>query len=281
MWAFGDMRGRGFLIGATAGRTTLAGEGLQHQDGHSHLLMSVIPNVRAYHPAWGFEIAVIVQDGLKRMLENQEDVFYYLTVQNEPYPQAPMPAGAEAGILQGMYLFKISEAPQQLHVQLLGSSAILREVLRAQNILMEIYGISSHVWSVTSYPLLRKEALSVEQWNRSHPEAERRHSYLEKLLEGHKGPFIAASDSVKSLADQISRWIPGRWCSLGTDGFGLSENRKNLRRFFEVDAESIALAALDQLFLEGKIPATLVAEALKRFKPQSGEIYPFLEDGET
>ncbi len=278
MWAFGDMRGRGFLIGATAGRSTLAGEGLQHQDGHSHVLMSVIPNVRAYHPAWAFEIAVIVQEGLKRMLEEGEDVFYYLTVQNEPYPQAPMPAGAETGILQGMYLFKMSEAPQQLHVQLLGSSAILREVLRAQNILMEIYGISSHVWSVTSYQLLRKEALSVEHWNRNHPREERRQSYLEKLLEGHKGPFIAASDSIKSMADQISRWIPGRWCSLGTDGFGLSENRKNLRRFFEIDAESIVVAALDQLFLEGKMPASTIEEALNRFNFRGEREYPFLEN---
>ncbi|HEY1946825.1 MAG TPA: pyruvate dehydrogenase (acetyl-transferring), homodimeric type [Bryobacteraceae bacterium] len=247
-WAHGDSRGRGFLIGGTSGRTTLPGEGLQHDDGHSHVLSSVIPNCKSYDPAYAYEIAVIVQDGIRRMYENDEDHFYYLTVCNENYVQPPIPTGPNVieGILRGMYLFQAAQTgPAQ--VTLLGSGAILNEAIKAQKLLADNYGIAADVWSVTSYNELRRDALMVDRWNRLHPMEEPRTSHVAEAIGGLDMPVVAASDYLKIVADQISPWLPGRLTALGTDGFGRSENREHLRRFFEVDAASIAAAALSRL----------------------------------
>ncbi len=262
-WAFGDMRGRGFLLGATAGRTTLAGEGLQHDDGQSQLLVTVIPNLKAYDPAFAYEIAWIVEDGLERMVARDEDVFYYVTLQNENYPMPPAPEGAREGVLRGLYRFKSAPADAgPIRVQLFGSGSILREALRAQEILAG-YGVAADVWSVTSYSELRRDALACERWNRLHPEDEPRVPWLARVLEGIEGPFIAATDWVKAVPDLVARWIPGRFVSLGTDGFGLSDTRRALRRHFEVDAESIAEAALDALAREGRLEPARAAAALR------------------
>jgi pyruvate dehydrogenase E1 component len=266
IWAAGDLRCRGFLVGGTAGRTTLMGEGLQHQDGHSLLHAATVPNVVSYDPAFAYEIALIVQDGIRRMYEKGESVYYYLTVYNENYPMEPMPADAAEGVLKGIYRFRPSGLKQsraKSRVHLLGSGPILRQALRAQELLAEKYGIAADVWSVTSYTELRREALACERWNRLHPTQPPRTSYLERLLAKEKGIFIAASDYMKALADSISRWVPGGLVPLGTDGFGRSENRTSLRRFFEVDAECITLAALDQLYRRGELPAEQVARAIK------------------
>ncbi|HXG33493.1 MAG TPA: pyruvate dehydrogenase (acetyl-transferring), homodimeric type [Bryobacteraceae bacterium] len=251
MWAFGDARGKGFLVGGTAGRTTLAGEGLQHQDGHSHVLMSVIPTCHSYDPAYAYEIAVIIQDGIRRMYELEEDRFYYLTVGNENYAQPPMPGDCREGILRGLYKYRAAPEGKAV-VQLFGSGSILNEALRAQEILLRDYGVAADVWSVTSYNELRRDALEVERWNRLHPAQPERKPYLLEALEGAEGPIIAATDYMKIVADQIAPWLPGRLTSLGTDGFGRSDNRQHLRRFFEVNAESIAAAALSRLAREGK-----------------------------
>ncbi len=251
IWAFNDARGKGFLVGATAGRTTLAGEGLQHQDGHSHLLMSVLPACAAYDPAYAYEIAVIVQDGLRRMYQENEDMFYYVTVYNENYPQPPMPEGVHEGILKGIYRCKAAENGKAV-VQLFGSGPILREALQAQQILAERYQVAADVWSVTSYNELRRDALAVERWNRLHPSEPARQPYIVKALEGAEGPVVAATDYMKAVADQVAPWLPGRLESLGTDGFGRSENREHLREFFEVNATSIATAALSRLARDGK-----------------------------
>ncbi len=269
LWAFGDQRGRGFLVGGTAGRTTLAGEGLQHQDGHSHLLASTHPTVRCYHPAWAYEIAVIVQEGLERMYVQNEDTYYYLTLQNENYAMPPMPEGVETGIIKGLYPFKKAAKPGKYHVQLWGSSALLREALRAQELLEEKFGVSSDVWSVTSYQLLRRDALAAERWNMLHPNDAPKTSYLQEVLQGVKGPVVAVTDSVKAVSDQVSRWVPGGLYSLGTDGFGRSDDRASLRRFFEVDAEAIALAALHQLSLKQNYPTEKVQEAIEKLKIHS------------
>ncbi len=258
VWAFADARGRGFLMGATAGRTTLAGEGLQHQDGHSHVLLSVVPTCHSYDPAYAYEIAVIVQDGIRRMYQEQEDRFYYITIGNENYAQPPMPGDVAEGILKGIYRYKASElndgeAPR---AQLFGSGSILNEALRAQQILEERYNVAADVWSVTSYNELRREALAVERWNRLHPAEPPRKPYVVEALEGIEGPVIAGSDYMKIVADQIAPWLPGRLMSLGTDGFGRSDNRQYLRKFFEVNAESIACAALSSLSREGKFDAS-------------------------
>lgn len=277
LWAFGDQRGRGFLCGGTAGRTTLAGEGLQHQDGHSHLLASTHPTVRCYHPAWAYEIAVIVHEGLQRMFEKDEDTYYYLTLQNENYQQPAIPDGKQKeiaeGILKGIYLYKKAPKPGKYHVQLWGDSALLREALRAQEMLAEKFDVSSDVWSVTSYPLLRQDALEAERWNRWHPKEAPKVPYLSKILQNVKGPFIAVSDWVKALPDLVSPWVPGGLCTLGTDGFGRSDTREGLRRFFEVDAENICVAALHQLSLTENFPKEKVAEAIKTFglDPEKGE----------
>jgi pyruvate dehydrogenase E1 component len=262
-WAFGDARGRGFAIGATAGRTTLNGEGLQHQDGHSHVLASVVPNIAAYDPAFAFEVAMIVKEGLRRMYQNGEDVFYYLTVYNENIFHPPMPDGVEAGIINGLYLFRPAQVKLKNHVQLFGSGSIMGSVLKAQELLAERFKISSDVWSATSYQQLRNEALTADRWNRLHPEAEPRVPYIHELLKHVQGPFIAATDFVKTIPDLIRPWISQRYVVLGTDGFGRSDTREALRRFFEVDAETIAIAALHALAQDGRIPATAVARAIK------------------
>jgi pyruvate dehydrogenase E1 component len=262
MWAFADSRGKGFLCGATAGRTTLAGEGLQHQDGHSQLLMTVIPTCAVYDPAYAYEIAVIVQDGLRRMYQEGEDRFYYLTLYNENYVQPPMPEGVREGILKGLYLYR---GPQNgpAQVQLFGSGPILNEALRAQNLLAQRYGVQAQVWSATSYCELRRDALAVERWNRLHPDQPARRPYLLEVLEGTEGPIIAATDYMKAVPDQIARWLGGRLVSLGTDGFGRSDNRQYLRRLFEVSAEAIAAAALAALAREGRFDARRAAEAIR------------------
>jgi pyruvate dehydrogenase E1 component len=262
IWAAGDMRVRGFLLGGTAGRTTLMGEGLQHQDGHSHVLASTVPNLVTYDPAYAYELAVIVREGIRRMYEAGENIFYYITLGNEPYRMPPMPAESADGILRGMYRLSSSSAKGN-KVHLLGSGSILRETLRAQQILAERYQVAADIWSVTSYKELRREALDNERWNLLHPTESPRISYVEKLLAKEEGPFIAASDYMKSVPEMIGRWVPGGLYSLGTDGFGRSDNRPSLRRFFEVDAECIALTALSQLAKRGQIKPQLVQQAIK------------------
>ncbi len=264
IWAAGDMSCKGFLVGGTAGRTTLAGEGLQHQDGNSHLMAYPVPNLVAYDPAFAFEIAVIVRDGIRRMYEEQERVFYYLTVMNENYPMPPMPEGAKEGILKGMYKFKASSKKAlKLKAQLFGSGTIMNEVLKAQEILEEEFKVSADVWSVTSYKELRKDGLDVERWNILHPTEEQKHPYVMQMLKDEEGVFVAASDYVKDLSDSISKWVPRKLYSLGTDGFGRSESRAALRNFFEVDAKHIVIATLYALAQEGKIKNTVVEKAIK------------------
>jgi pyruvate dehydrogenase E1 component len=264
IWAAADMRTRGFLLGGTAGRTTLMGEGLQHQDGHSHIAAATVPNLLAYDPAFAYELAIILQEGVRRMYEAQEDVFYYITLYNEDYPMPPMPAESEEGILRGMYKFRPAAVKGKgTRVHLLGSGPILREVLRAQELLGERFGIAADVWSVTSYKELRRDALAAERWNMLHPTAQPRRSYLETLLEGEAGIFVAASDYLRLLPDMIGRWVPGGLYPLGTDGFGRSENRPSLRRFFEVDAETISVAALSRLAHRGDIKPARVQKAIQ------------------
>ena len=272
IWAFGDAMGRGFLLGATAGRTTLNGEGLQHEDGHSHLMAATVPNCQAYDPAFAYEIATIVRDGLRRMVDEDESVFYYLTLQNENYPMPALPAGVDAeevkqGVLAGLYRFKPSEMKKPKHrVQLFGSGSIMQQVLRAQELLENEFGVAADVWSATSYTLLRRDAVECERRNRLHPEDEAAVPFVSQALEGVEGPFIAASDYMKLFADQIARWIPGRFVPMGTDGYGMSDTREELRRHFEVDAEFIALAALDALRAEGKIDGRTVTRAIRSLK---------------
>jgi pyruvate dehydrogenase E1 component len=269
IWAAADLRVRGFLLGGTAGRTTLMGEGLQHQDGHSHVLASSVPNLVTYDPAYAYELAVIIREGIRRMYEAGENVFYYITLGNEPYPMPPMPEGAAEGILRGMYRLRPSGAKangrngSRTKVHLLGSGSILRETLKAQEILAERYQVAAEVWSVTSYKEVRRDALEVERWNLLHPGEEPRISYLAKLLAHETGPFIAASDYMKSVPEMIGRWVPGGLYPLGTDGFGRSESRASLRRFFEVDAESIVLAALSQLAKRGEFKPQRVQKAIQ------------------
>jgi pyruvate dehydrogenase E1 component len=263
-WAAGDMRSRGFLIGGTSGRTTLNGEGLQHEDGHSHLLSATIPNCVSYDPTFGYELAVIVQDGLRRMYGDQEDVFYYITTLNENYVHPPMPAGAEAGIVKGTYLLKPSKAKQGHKVQLLGSGAILREVIAGAELLEKDFGVGADIWSVTSFTELRREALEVERWNMLHPEEQTRVAYVSQCL-SERGPVIAATDYMKLFADQIRPFITGTYRVLGTDGFGRSDCRKKLRSFFEVDRHHVALAALKALADENKIPSVKVTQAIQKY----------------
>ena len=263
-WAAGDSRARGFLLGGTAGRTTLNGEGLQHEDGHSQLLASVIPNCVAYDPAYAYELAVIVQDGLRRMVQEQEDVFYYITVMNENYAHPPMPKGAQEGILRGLYLRRKSTAKKKLKARLLGSGTILREVEAAAELLARDFDVAADVWSVTSFNELRREGLDTHRWNMRHPEQARKQSYVEKCLEGG-APVIASTDYLKAYADQIREFVPARYVTLGTDGFGRSDSRANLRRFFEVDRHMIAVAALKALADDGALPATTVAAAIKQY----------------
>ncbi len=264
IWAGGDMQARGFLIGGTAGRTTLSGEGLQHQDGHSHVLMSTIPNCRAYDPAYAYELAVVVQDGLRRMFDEQENVFYYITTMNENYVQPEMPSDVEEGILRGMYLLQ-KGSRGKVRAQLFGSGTILREVLGAAEMLKEDFRIPADVWSVTSYNELRRECLEVERWNQLHPDDAPRESFLESSLKGIKGPFVAATDYMKIVPDQIQRWIPGHYITLGTDGFGRSDSRKALREFFEVDRRYIVITTLKAMADEGAIDQATVAQAIEKY----------------
>jgi pyruvate dehydrogenase E1 component len=251
IWAFADARGKGFLMGGTGGRTTLAGEGLQHQDGHSIVVSSTVPTCATYDPAYVYETAVIIQDGIRRMYVEGEDRFYYIMLYNEDYVMPEMPAGCEEGILKGIYKLKVAEG-KKATVQLFGSGTILNEALRAQTILAEKYGVQADVWSVTSYNELRREALGTDRWNRLHPTEKEKKPYILSVLEKTEGPIIAASDYMKVVPDQLSPWLGTRLVSLGTDGFGRSDNREHLRRHFEVNAESIATAALSRLARDGK-----------------------------
>lgn len=264
-WAAGDMQARGFLLGGTAGRTTLAGEGLQHQDGHSLILSSTIPNCVSYDPTYAYELAVIIREGLRRMVEKQENVFYYITVMNENYMQPAMPADVEAGIIQGMYLLQSAEKPKKVHVQLLGSGTILREVIKASKLLLEDFGISSDIWSVTSFNELRREGLAIERQNRMHPEDEKKETYVTRMLKGRKGPVIAATDYMRLYADQIRPFIEVPYITLGTDGYGRSDTREQLRHFFEVDAKFIVLAALNALADQNEVSKSKVVDAMKRY----------------
>jgi pyruvate dehydrogenase E1 component len=266
-WAAGDSRARGFLIGATAGRTTLNGEGLQHEDGHSHIFSSVIPNCVSYDPTFGYEVAVIVQDGLRRMYGEQEDVYYYITLMNENYQHPAMPEGAAEGILRGMYLLREGgeTADGAPRVQLLGSGTILREVIAAADLLAD-FGVTADVWSVPSFTELRRDGLDAERWNMLHPGAERRLSYVEaQLATRPAGPAVASTDYIKTFADQIRPFVPRRYVALGTDGYGRSDYRRALRRFFEVDRHYVTVAALRALADDGGVPASTVVDAIKRY----------------
>jgi pyruvate dehydrogenase E1 component len=266
IWAAADMRCRGFLIGGTAGRTTLAGEGLQHQDGHSHVLALPVPNLHAYDPAFAYEIGIIIQDGIKRMYIDQESIFYYLTVTNEPLPMPPMPTegNIREGVLKGLYRFKASaKSDAKLRAQLLGSGTIMYEVLKAQKILEEKYGVGADVWSVTSYKELYRDANDCERWNMLHPAEPAKVPYVTQTLKDAQGPFIAASDYMKVLPESLGKWVPGQLVSLGTDGFGRSEARAALRDFFEVDAKHIVLATLGALAREKKIGTDVVKRAIQ------------------
>ena len=264
VWLAGDMRVKGFMVGGTAGRTTLNGEGLQHEDGHSHLLAYPVPNLEAYDPAFGYEIAVIIREGIRRMYVEQEDVFYYLTVENDIYSMPEMPDGVEEGILKGLYKFKPAaqkNAPLKAH--LFGSGAIINSALKAQSILEEKYQVSADVWSITSYKALHRDALNAERWNRLHPGEKPRLSYLEQCLAKERGVYVMASDYVKALPESIARWFPNPPVSLGTDGFGRSESREALRDHFEVDYRFIALGALSALAREGQVENDAVVQAMQ------------------
>jgi pyruvate dehydrogenase E1 component len=262
IWAAGDIQARGFLLGATAGRTTLAGEGLQHQDGHSQLVATTVPNCVAYDPAYGYELAVIIQDGMRRMYGEQENIFYYITVMNENYPQPALPKGSEGGILKGAYLLRAG-GKGKLRTTLLGSGTILRECLEAAKILEADYGVRADVFSVTSFSELRREALECERWNTLHAGEPPRAPYVHQCLKDAQGPFVAATDYMRTVPDQIRQWVPGRYVSLGTDGFGRSDSRAALRRHFEVDRNHIAVAALKALADDGKLDSSAVTAAMK------------------
>lgn len=279
IWAAADMRVRGFLLGATAGRTTLAGEGLQHQDGHSHVLAMSVPNLLTYDPAFAYELAVIIRDGIRRMYEEQESVFYYLTVYNENYEMLPMPEGdsIKEGILKGMYKFRASENKDaKLRANLFGSGSIMNETLKAQKLLEERYNIAADVWSVTSYKELRRDGLEVERWNYLHPDEKPRVPYITRCLAEADGVFVAASDYMKVLPDSISRWVPGPLFSLGTDGFGRSESRQSLRNFFEVDSRYITLAALGLLYRDKKIKRDVIVGAMEELEIDPNKANPMI-----
>ena len=267
VWAAGDMRARGFLLGGTAGRTTLNGEGLQHEDGHSHILSSMIPNCRSWDPTFAYEVAVIVQDGLRRMVEEQEDVFYYITVMNENYAHPALPEGAREGILKGMYrLPGAAGAAKGPRVQLLGSGTILREVIAAAELLAADWGVSADIWSCPSFTELRRDGLAAARWNLLHP-TEKPRAVLRRAVprRRRRARSSPSTDYVRAFADQIREFVPRRYKALGTDGFGRSDSRENLRRFFEVDRHYVAVAALKALAEDGEIPAAKVAEAIAKY----------------
>ena len=275
LWAGGDMQARGFLIGATAGRTTLAGEGLQHQDGHSLLSATTIPNCVSYDPTYAYELAVIIKDGLKRMISDQENIFYYITCMNENYTHPPIPKNCEKGILKGMYLLKKSVKQENGSIpQLMGSGTILREVEKAAHLLEKDFKIYCDVWSVTSFSELRRESLETDRWNELNPEKKRKSSYLEKSLNKQEGPFIAATDYMKMVPDQIQKWVPGIYKTLGTDGYGRSDSRAALREHFEVDARFIVLSTLNALAEKGDIEKRDVVKAIKKYKIDPNKISP-------
>ncbi|SFR15095.1 pyruvate dehydrogenase (acetyl-transferring), homodimeric type [Poseidonocella sedimentorum] len=264
-WAAGDSRARGFMLGGTAGRTTLNGEGLQHEDGHSHILSGTIPNCISYDPTFSYEVAVIVQHGLQRMFVDQEDVFFYLTLMNENYRHPEMPMGAEEGIIKGMYRLRKTARPGKKHVNLLGSGTILVQAIMAADMLKADFGVTSDIWSCTSFNELARDCQDTARWNRLNPLAEPRVSFVRQQLTGSKGPFIAATDYMKNFADQIRRCVPGEYTVLGTDGFGRSDSRVNLRRFFEVDANHIAAAAMVDLYRAGAVTEKDLKSALKKY----------------
>jgi len=265
-WAAGDLQARGFLLGGTSGRTTLNGEGLQHQDGHSHILSSTVPNCVSYDPTYAYELAVIIHRGLEEMYVQKVPRYYYITVMNENYPQPPMPDGAEEGIIRGMYLLKKNSTKNSKKVvQLLGSGTILREAIAAADLLKKDFGVTADIWSVTSFNELRREGLSVHRWNMLHPEDTPKRSHVESCLHGTKGPVIAATDYMKTYADQIREFIPKTYTVLGTDGFGRSDTRARLRNFFEVDRHYIVVAALSSLVQDNVIEATQVAKAMDAY----------------
>jgi pyruvate dehydrogenase E1 component len=265
-WAAGDMQARGFLLGGTSGRTTLNGEGLQHEDGHSHLMSATIPNCISYDPTFSYELAVIMHDGLKRMYQNLEHIYYYITVMNENYTHPAMPAGAEAGILKGMYLFRESKEAKKPRVQLMGSGTIFREVIAAAELLELDWGVVADIWSCTSFTELRRDGMAAERHNMLNPEAAPQVPYVAQQLKGRKGPAIAATDYMRSFAEQVRPYINDRKFSvLGTDGFGRSDTRKQLRKFFEVNRYYVVIAALKALADEGQVPLKTVSEAIKKY----------------
>ncbi len=275
IWAAADSKAKGFMLGATAGRTTLNGEGLQHQDGHSHLLASTVPTLLTYDAAFGYEIAVIIKDGLRRLYCEGEEYFYYLTLYNESYPMPEMRHGVEEGILKGLYKLAPASKGKKFKAHIFGSGPLLREALRAQEILAEQFDVAADVWSATSYKLLRGDALRTKRWNMLHPTAAPKKSYLEALLQDEEGPFIAVSDFMKMVPDQIAPWVPGGLLTLGTDGFGRSDTRETLRRFFEVDAEVAAVATLYALYQKGSLPAQTVEDAIRKLGIDPDKTCPF------
>jgi pyruvate dehydrogenase E1 component len=265
VWAFGDARGRGFMLGGTAGRTTLNGEGLQHEDGHSPLLFSAVPNVRVYDPAFAFELAVIIRDGIRRMYVDGEDAFYYLTLYNENYPMPPMPDGVEDAIVRGLYLFSRAADERAHHARIIASGSAMGAALRAQAMLAEEHDVAADVWSATSFQQLREDAIGVERWNRLHPDEEPRVPYVVEQLGGDDGPVVAVSDYMKTVPDQIGRFAPQPFIPLGTDGYGRSDTRQALRRFFETDAESITVAVLEGLATQDRVPRHTVSAAIEQY----------------
>ena len=275
-WAAGDSRARGFMLGGTAGRTTLNGEGLQHEDGHSHIIAGTIPNCITYDPTFQYEVAVIVHHGLKRMFQDQEDVFFYLTLMNENYAHPDMPAGVEEGIVRGLYRLRETRKPGKKHVNLIGSGTILVQAIRAAEMLQSDFGVTADIWSATSFNELARDGQDAARWNRLNPLEAPRVPYVTQALSGAKGPFIAATDYMKNYAEQIRAFVPGRYTVLGTDGFGRSDSRVNLRRFFEVDANHIAAAAMVDLFREGAIDEATLRDALSRYDIDGGKPNPRL-----
>ncbi len=273
-WAAGDQRARGFMIGGTAGRTTLAGEGLQHQDGHSHIQAGLIPNCVSYDPTFAHELAVIVQDGLRRMYVEQENIFYYITVMNEAYTHPGLNEGSQEGILKGLYLLKPGLGAEN-KVQLMGSGTILREVIAAADLLRDDYGVSADIWSATSFNELRRDGQACSRWNMLHPNDTPKVPFITQQLAGREGPFIAATDYVRAYADQVRECVPGRYVVLGTDGFGRSDTRRQLRKFFEVNRYYIALAALSALADEGRIGRDKVADAMTRYNIDADKPAPW------
>ncbi|MCV2883063.1 transketolase-like TK C-terminal-containing protein, partial [Actibacterium sp. XHP0104] len=275
-WAAGDSRARGFMLGGTAGRTTLNGEGLQHEDGHSHILAGTIPNCITYDPTFSYEVAVLVHHGLQRMYVNQEDVFFYLTLMNENYAHPDMPMGVEDGIIKGLYRFSKTARPGKKHVNLMGSGTILVQAIKAADMLKADFGVTADIWSATSFNELARDCQDAHRHNRLNPLGEERVPYVSEALAGAKGPFIAATDYMKNYAEQIRSCVPGRYTVLGTDGFGRSDSRVNLRRFFEVDANHIAAAAMVDLYRDGAIDEKTLQAALDKYNIDGAKPNPRL-----